>query len=134
MDEILRLRLSGGRDAPARARQALQGLSGSLAELGESVRLLVSELVTNSVRHAGAGAEELIELELTSSPQKVRVEVGDRGPGFEPVKPRPKPERSGFGMLLLDQLADRWGVRIERGTRVWFEIDRVGRGIRGRRS
>jgi hypothetical protein len=59
---------------------------------------------------------------LTSSPDKVRVEVADPGPGFEPeVEPR---EFGGFGFLLVDKIADRWGVLSDRGSRVWFEIDR----------
>jgi two-component sensor histidine kinase len=121
IDETLTVRLLGGLDAPARARSAL-GSHSSLASLFEPVRLLVTELVTNSVKHGGAGPTQLIEVVLTSSPNKVRVEVADRGPGFEPeVKPR---EFGGFGFLLVDKIADRWGVLSDRGSRVWFEIDR----------
>jgi len=122
VEEILRLRLSGGSDAPSRARRALTGLNGSLAGLEHRVPLLVSELITNSVEHAGAGPEDSIELELTSSEKKIRVEVRDPGPWTEPPTARSEP--GGFGLLLVEQLADRWGVG--RGPRkcVWFEIDR----------
>jgi anti-sigma regulatory factor (Ser/Thr protein kinase) len=122
MNEMLKLRFTGGRDAPARARQALKGLNGSLSTLYEPVRLLVTELVTNSVRHAGAGPESFIELDLTTSSDKIRVEVGDPGPGFD--QPLARQEPGGFGLLLVERLADRWGVVRDRGARVWFEIDR----------
>jgi two-component sensor histidine kinase len=122
IDEMLKVRLAGGQDAPARARSALNGVTNSLAGLSEPVRLLVTELVTNSVKHGGADPGQFIEVLLTSSSEKVRVEVADRGPGFEPsVQPR---AFGGFGFLLVDRIADRWGVLSERGSRVWFEIDR----------
>jgi anti-sigma regulatory factor (Ser/Thr protein kinase) len=126
IDEMLKVRLAGGRDAPSRARSALRSLNGSLAGLAEPVRLLVSELVTNSVKHGGAGPRSLIEVVLTASRDKVRVEVADPGPGFEPqVQPH---DCGGFGFLLVDRLADRWGVQSEQGSRVWFEIDRPEAG------
>jgi anti-sigma regulatory factor (Ser/Thr protein kinase) len=122
IEEMLRLRLSGGSDAPARARRALSSLNGSLAGLAEPVRLLVSELVTNSVKHAGAGPQDLIDLALTASADKVRVEVGDGGEGFEPRTSRTEP--GGFGLMLVDKLADRWGIERSPRPCVWFEIDR----------
>ena len=122
VEEKLKLRLAGGRGAPARARRALAGLNGSLAGLAEPVRLLVSELVTNSVLHARAGPEVPIELELTASPERVRVEVCDPGPGFQPRTAGPEP--NGFGLMLVECLADRWGVDPGGRSRVWFEIDR----------
>jgi anti-sigma regulatory factor (Ser/Thr protein kinase) len=116
-DEMLELTLGGGKEAPAGARMALAGLNGSLAGLAQSVRLLVSELVTNAVRFGLDGPDATVSLSLTSSNHGVHVEVLDPGTGFEP-------EREGFGLMLLNQLADRWGVTVDRGTRVWFEIDR----------
>jgi two-component sensor histidine kinase len=122
IEEMLELRLSGGDDAPSRARTAIGGLNGSLEGVAQPVRLLVSELVTNSVKHGAAGPEDAIELKLTASPEKVRVEVADNGPGIRPPARRDRP--GGFGFMLVERLADRWGVLAERGTRVWFEIDR----------
>jgi anti-sigma regulatory factor (Ser/Thr protein kinase) len=121
---MLQLRLAGGLDAPARARFALSGLNGSLGEFRDSVRLLVSELVANAVKHAGAGPDALLEIALTATPGRIRAEVSDRGPGFEHAWSGQEPLEGGFGLTLLDELADRWGVRIDRGAHVWFEIDR----------
>jgi anti-sigma regulatory factor (Ser/Thr protein kinase) len=122
---MLELRLAGGRESPARARTALEGLNGGLRGLREPVRLLVSELVTNAVKHGGSGERGMVELRLDCAPECVRVEVRDEGPGFGPrTRPRIDPLQDGFGLTLVDQLADRWGVEVERGARVWFEIDR----------
>src|SRR3954447_16244118 len=122
---MLELTLAGGRGAPGLARTALRSLNGSLAGHGHSVRLLVSELVTNAVRHAGTGPEGAIRVRLECSTGRVRGEVIDDGPGFEPsVRRSSDPLDGGFGLTLVDELADRWGVDGEQGTRVWFEIDR----------
>src|SRR5207253_1270255 len=54
----------------------------------------------------------------------LRVEVTDRGPGFEPGSPLPSMyQDSGWGLYLVEQIADRWGVKQEEGTCVWFEVD-----------
>jgi len=125
MDGELTLRFAGGPDAPARARYALLALNGALADVRDTVRLLVTELVSNSVLHAGADNESTIKLRVVARPAGARVEVEDRGPGFEPVPIAPDLERGGgFGLFLVDKLADRWGVEPERPSRVWFEVDR----------
>src|SRR3989442_15077040 len=84
MDEMPEVTLAGGSDAPARARTALCGLDGSLEELRQPVRLLVSELVTNAVKHAGTGPNRTVQVRLECSSERVHVEVSDEGPGFEP--------------------------------------------------
>lgn len=121
------LRLAGGRDAPAEARRYLRRFHGDLhPDLLQVMSLLVSELVTNCVRHGGAAAGSPILLDAELTPAAVRVEVEDSGPGFRPRSTRPEPGATGgFGLYLIDELADRWGVgSTPGGTRVWFEIDR----------
>ena len=123
--EEIKLRLVGGVDAPARARQALRVLNGNMADLRETVKLLVTELISNSVVHAGADRDATIEVSILCSERGARVEVEDQGPGFEP-KPR-EPDLvngGGFGLMLVDRFADRWGVEPKNPSRVWFEIDR----------
>jgi anti-sigma regulatory factor (Ser/Thr protein kinase) len=119
------LRLPVGPLAPGDARHALDRLTGLVGtgQLDE-IRLLVSELVTNSVRHAGMSPEEWIEFRVNTSRDVVRVEVADRGPGFEAGQPVPTMyQDSGWGLYLVEQIADRWGVSNEGGTCVWFEVD-----------
>ena len=124
VDEMLELTLEVRRDAPARARTALGGFNGSLSELRQPVRLLVSELVTNAVQHGGTGAERAVQVRLEARRDRVRVEVRDQGPGFEPPGEHGDPLADGFGLALVDELADRWGVERGPGANVWFEIDR----------
>jgi two-component sensor histidine kinase len=125
MNEMLDVTLASRKDAPCRARTAIRGLDGSLDRMRQPVRLLVSELVTNAVRHAGAGPGGSVQIRLDCSREGVHVEVTDDGPGFEPRTARPtEPVVDGFGLILVDELADRWGVHPERRAKVWFEIDR----------
>lgn len=126
LDRALTVRLPVDRTAPALARRALEGLNGELEGVREPVKLLVSEAVTNSVRHAGLGAQERIELEVSAADDRVRVDVIDHGRGFDPAQPiEPGPD-GGFGLLLVGRLSDRWGFE-RADSRLWFEIDRPRR-------
>jgi serine/threonine-protein kinase RsbW len=88
----------------------------------QTLRLLVSEVVTNAVRHGGA--TQPVELHASWNAE-VRVEVCDRGEGFTPT-PRvgARDEPGGFGLFLVGRLADRWGVETDDGTTVWFVLRR----------
>jgi anti-sigma regulatory factor (Ser/Thr protein kinase) len=89
---------------------------------GTDATLLLSEVVTNSVRHAGLGDDDAIEVVLDAG-DVLRVEVRDRGAGFVPKALDPDPARpSGWGLYLVQQLADRWGVDKGPPTTVWFEL------------
>jgi anti-sigma regulatory factor (Ser/Thr protein kinase) len=110
--------------APALARRAVEQLQreGLIAEhLVHDVKLLVSELITNSVKYGDDGD---VRLELRSDrPGHLRVEVIDQGAGFVPTaRDRPATEAGGWGLHLVETLSDRWGVH-EGSTHVWFEID-----------
>jgi anti-sigma B factor antagonist len=108
--------------APARARGALDGLEGRIQpERMRDVRLLVSELVTNAVRHAEG---EAVRLVVAVTGTLLRIEVHDPGRGFELKPPPDDPLRaSGWGLVLVEELADRWGIDHHPRTRVWFEMD-----------
>jgi anti-sigma regulatory factor (Ser/Thr protein kinase) len=123
--------LAGGPYAVTAARLALADLDSSVdASTAFDVRLLVSELVTNSVQHAAVGAEDSIRLRVDIGGDCVRVEVLDPGPGFDPPEPLPDAETdSGWGLFLVNQLADRWGVRRGEEGCVWFEIDRAKESV-----
>jgi len=93
-------------------------------DLIDTVTLLVSELVTNAVLHAGSEAEVLVRLTGATA----RVEVTDTS--AESVAPRDAAadEDSGRGLALVENLTRRWGVRPATGggKTVWFEVDRAG--------
>lgn len=112
-------------ESAAAARQAIGDLSPGLPDdLVGDVRLLVSELVTNALRHASLRDEDTIKLTVSVSSSRVRVEVLHPGEGFEAPDVPTDPEAvEGWGLYLVATLADRWGVVNEAGTRVWFELD-----------
>ena len=115
----------GGPEAGVAARQAVLASNGALpASVRADVLLLVTELVTNAVRHASVGPEQPVRVGLRRLPRLVRVEVTDPGSGFARVHPRSNGDESGgWGLLLVDRIADRWGVwPTASGTCVWFEI------------
>jgi anti-sigma regulatory factor (Ser/Thr protein kinase) len=108
-------------NAPGAARRLLLS-EGLDPDLDHTVCLLASELVTNAIRHSGKGEDDRIVLAARLSPDFARIEVRDPGPGFDPDV---RHGGGGFGLRMLDALAARWGVDCtERGTRVWFEVDR----------
>jgi serine/threonine-protein kinase RsbW len=88
----------------------------------DTLRLLVSEVVTNAVRHGDA--TQPVELHASWN-SEVRIEVSDRGDGFTPA-PRQGAldEPGGFGLFLVGELADRWGVDTDGATTVWFVLRR----------
>jgi anti-sigma regulatory factor (Ser/Thr protein kinase) len=89
----------------------------------EAVRLLVSEVVTNAVRHGGTRNEPVRLSAHWNS--EVRIEVCDHGDGFTPQPRRGRlDEPGGFGLYLVGRLADQWGVETDDGTTVWFVIRR----------
>jgi anti-sigma regulatory factor (Ser/Thr protein kinase) len=113
-------------EAAAEARHALGDLADVLpGGRARDVRLLVSELVTNAVRHANLDDGDVIRLVIELADSTLRVEVHDPGGGFVPTAPAPDPARpSGWGLYLVAELADRWGVDSDERTLVWFELDR----------
>jgi anti-sigma regulatory factor (Ser/Thr protein kinase) len=114
---------------PAEARTALSPLADALeSQVYMDVSLLVSELVTNSVRHGRLGPRDLIRLRVGLSDHVIRVEVSDPGDGFGAHIPEPAARGpGGWGLFLTERLADRWGVDREGGwTTVWLELDLPG--------
>src|SRR3954471_97282 len=116
--------LAGGPYAVTAARLALSDLDSHLEpSIAFDVRLLVSELVTNSVKHAQVSEDDSIMLGVKIDGDIVRVEVCDSGPGFEPPPTAPPNDADeGWGLFLVEQLADEWGVERARQA-VWFQID-----------
>jgi anti-sigma regulatory factor (Ser/Thr protein kinase) len=109
-------------DAPAQARGALEVFDQILAGKAlEDLQLVVSELITNSVRF---GPKRAISLVLrVDDDGVVRGEVIDQGDG-ELAKIEMVPEPSldgGWGLHLVDRVASSWGVH-EGSTHVWFEL------------
>ncbi len=99
-------------------------LAGTPDEVLERIELLVSELVTNSVTHAALTPEQNVDLKVLTGPGRVRVEVADPGSHFNPEGRPPPGAESRWGLFLLNQMADRWGMdRRDPGKTLWFEVD-----------
>jgi anti-sigma regulatory factor (Ser/Thr protein kinase) len=102
------------------ARESLAVLSPEVSrEALEDLRLVASELVTNSVRHGGS---RNVDLTVDVCGDVVRLEVVDGGPGFE-LGTRSDGPLGGWGLVLVDRIADRWGIRNAYGVAVWAELD-----------
>ena len=128
-----------GRDAPAAVRDALRERGAHLADaMRDDLLLLLTELVTNAVRHSGSTAGTPIEIEMREKRDCVLVVVTDLGAGFDrPNRPMPDHSSSGgLGLVLVDRLSRAWGTRrVRQGSQVWFELahDRdEWRGVSGR--
>jgi PAS domain S-box-containing protein len=120
--------VGGGPEAIGSARAALTEFLGDAIgpERLYDLQLLVSEVVTNAVRHGGARQGEHVDLRVALTTDNVRLEVRDPGPGFHDVTPElPDTDRGGgYGLYLVDLFADDWGVSGAEGTCVWFEVPR----------
>jgi serine/threonine-protein kinase RsbW len=106
------------------ARQATRDALAAwrLAYLEETAVLLVSELVTNAVRHAPGSDAIALELEATGT--WLRIEVQDADPRWPQPRTPVGLDGSGFGFVLVDALAGKWGVReTGMGKVVWAELD-----------
>jgi anti-sigma regulatory factor (Ser/Thr protein kinase) len=124
------MRLGSGPDAAAEARRAIAELRADLdPPLMETLRLLVTELVTNSVRHTDCDS---LTLRVAIGKAAVLTEVADDGPNFdaegavEAERPDGRAEDTGWGLFLVQRLARDWGVKEDdRSKRVWFELGRA---------
>jgi anti-sigma regulatory factor (Ser/Thr protein kinase) len=104
--------------SPAEARAAVLESFADHRLLGELL-LCVSEVVTNAVLHAGTE----LRFSVCSTDDRVRVEVADGNPSVPMRKRYDLAAPTGRGILLIEELADGWGVEpSETGKVVWFEL------------
>ena len=107
------------------ARSALlAGKSTLPTSVRDDVLLLLTELLTNAVRHAKAAADRAVRVEFRRQGEMVSVAVFDEGTGFAAEAPHPRRDQSdGWGLFLVDRIADRWAITpTASGTCAWFEI------------
>ena len=113
---------------PAHVRDARRFLAGLLDDHqmtdGDAL-LCLSELVTNAVMHSHSrepGGSFTVRVQLNG--QRLRVEVGDQGGHWHSPPPANAEER-GRGLVIVGQLASRWGCQghSQTGWTVWYELD-----------
>jgi anti-sigma regulatory factor (Ser/Thr protein kinase) len=117
------LELPATAHAPARAREAVrQAAEATGVRVDERwrVEMIVTELVTNAVKHGPGGP---VEVAIQAGGSGMRGEVADPGPGIHRLKldRRRATEEGGRGLFLVDALSDSWGLSDDR-SRVWFEV------------
>lgn len=120
----LRFRHAARPTAIGRARHDVEDALTSTdvdPSISGDLMLLVSELVTNAVRHARGDA---FEVRLEVKPDVLRLEVHDDGSGFEPEIAPSDDGSGGYGLYIVDRLADRWGVERDARGVIWLEVDR----------
>jgi anti-sigma regulatory factor (Ser/Thr protein kinase) len=120
MPAHLKIELPRSERAPALARAALLDLDDPPSDVVlADLRLLVSELVTNSVKYGGDGP---VRLEVSRAGGRVRAEIANGGACFVPrVRERELEDVGGWGLHLVERLSERWGAG-EHSACVWFEI------------
>ena len=125
MSQAFELLLRSGVEASSHARRAIAANGLALPPaVQDDVWLLVTELVTNAVLHGGTADDRPIKVALQQDADRVRVEVVDPGTDFEqPAEPTAGDTTGGWGLFLVDRIAEQWGVRpAPTGTCVWFEM------------
>ena len=117
----LNVELAAALDASRRAREAITAQVGSRLSVARRSALLtiVSELVTNSVKH-GPGGSIHVNLNV-SEDGAVLGRVEDGGRGRVAVREGVNPAEGGMGLKLVDAFSDRWGAE-DGTTNVWFEL------------
>jgi anti-sigma regulatory factor (Ser/Thr protein kinase) len=112
--------------APAQARRVIDQFDPALpGSVKETLRLVVSELITNAVRHGPVGEHPRINLSLERSQTLIRVEVLDEGDGFPvPIRDPEAVEGHGRGLYIVETVSSAWGVEEDThaGTKVWAEL------------
>jgi anti-sigma regulatory factor (Ser/Thr protein kinase) len=111
--------------APAAARAAVSAWIGHHVTdaMLVDLRLVIGELVANSVVHADTPADAVVSVRAEVCADALRVEVGDAGTGGAVLARAPDfTGGGGFGLNVVDVLSRRWGVNRDMGTRVWAEL------------
>jgi anti-sigma regulatory factor (Ser/Thr protein kinase) len=111
-------------EAAAEARRVLLALALPEATR-EDLALIVTELVTNAVLHAGLSGADRVEVSLTNGAGSVRLEVHDPGPGFKCPSPPSLDSivAGGRGLVIVAALSDSWGIDCgDGGCTVWCRV------------
>jgi serine/threonine-protein kinase RsbW len=86
--------------------------------------VMVSELVSNAVRHGEPEPDGGIGLRLEGETGVARAVITDAAPEFTFDRDTfERADRNHFGLLVIDKLADRWGLSLDGKKAVWFEVD-----------
>lgn len=124
MEAILELSFAPVATAPTQARTVVTERFGSrlAARVLEDVRLLVTEMITNALRHGSLRSGDCVALKAWLTGDILHIEVHDPGRNGDVVQRPPGQRGGGYGLYLVERLAKRWGVDRRDGTVVWCEV------------
>jgi serine/threonine-protein kinase RsbW len=120
----LNMKVLARAESAEEVRTVLRGwLAGRAAEreLGDA-ELVLTELLTNSVRHAGLAAGDIVRVRVTEDGEVLHLEVEDDGRAGVPRRREPHPIDGGIGLNLVDTLALHWGIEHDGVTKVWADL------------
>jgi anti-sigma regulatory factor (Ser/Thr protein kinase) len=119
--EVLSLQLPCDERAPGTVRDALDESSDTDWALGDAM-LIANELVTNAVLHSGCSGEHRLHVAVTRQPERLVIRVRDPGLSGSEVRGRQPGADGGWGLAIVDELAQRWGADRTEGYCVWAEV------------
>jgi len=111
--------------AAGMARRELAATGGVAGELAYKALLMTSELIAVYVADAEPAPDKTLRFSIRVTPERVRVEVRGRAPQVSPdalLHARDAPSLGGYGLQIVDKMADAWGVEGSRDTTLWFEL------------
>jgi anti-sigma regulatory factor (Ser/Thr protein kinase) len=88
----------------------------------DDAELVATELLTNSVRHAGLRADDVVRVRVAALDAVLHLEVEDSGHAGKPRRRKPDPLHGGLGLNLVDALSLHWGVDGNGHTLVWADL------------
>jgi signal transduction histidine kinase len=110
--------------APGAVRAALDRSEGIGCVLDDAA-LVATELVTNAVRHSGCSADQTLEVRVDVRSEGLRISVRDPGRSGREAELRSGRTVGGWGLQVVEQIAERWGSERTEGYQVWAEIGMV---------
>lgn len=123
--ESLRVAVPCDPRAPAVVRDVLERSQEDAGWVLGDAKLVASELVTNAVLHSGCSADQTLEVRVDVWAERLRISVRDPGRSGRDAEVRSGESVGGWGLQIVEQLAERWGSERAEGYRVWAEIGMV---------
>lgn len=111
----MNLTLETNEEAPRISRRKLSEIRSEVEPRYDDLALVISELVSNSVRHSG---QPTVSVSIEAKADRVRLEVRDPGPGFDPDHHA----GDGMGLRIVGRIADTWGIDNDGECTVWVEV------------
>ncbi len=109
------------------ARRELTATPGIAGEIGYKALLLASEVISSCVQDIEPGSGATIWLSIAVGPERVRIEVAGRPPDVSlatSLRSEETPSLGGYGLRIVERMADDWGTEGEASTTIWFELAR----------